>query len=408
MIRSVRPGSSILCTVSVLTAGCDRSAHSGRDFVERDSAGVTIVENRRPQPGVRLGWRIGLAPSLSIGGATDSPAHELFNVTDATRLADGTIVIADAGSGELRVFDASGAHRTSWGGRGEGPGEFGSAAPSTVGPWPGDSLAASDTFARRVSVFGSNGEHGRTFVLESPYYRLRGVLRDGKMFLGNGSSLASAVVGTGVARREIAYGIARPDGGLYKALGTRPGEEWYVVSEGQGMAVYPQPFARSTVTAVWGDLVVISPNARYELQAYDADGALAMLVRRDHDPRSTTGADVDEHLQQLYADASEEERASALADLRDMPRVETFPAFGRILADRLDHLWVEEYPLPGNTDGPTRVWTVFGPNGPMLGQVETPAGLRIFEIGADYILGSMADDLGIESVQLWSLDRDES
>ena len=25
MIRSVRPGSSILCTVSVLTAGCDRS-----------------------------------------------------------------------------------------------------------------------------------------------------------------------------------------------------------------------------------------------------------------------------------------------------------------------------------------------------------------------------------------------
>ena len=153
---------------------------------------------------------------------------------------------------------------------------------------------------------------------------------------------------------------------------------------------------------------MISPNARYELQAYDADGALAMLVRRDHDPRSPTGADVDEHLQQLYADASEEERASALADLRDMPRVETFPAFGRILADRLDHLWVEEYPLPGNTDGSTRVWTVFGPNGRMLGQVETPVGLRIFEIGADYILGSMADDLGIESVQLWSLDRDES
>ena len=36
------------------------------------------------------------------------------------------------------------------------------------------------------------------------------------------------------------------------------------------------------------------------------------------------------------------------------------------------------------------------------------ARVRIFEIGADYILGSMADDLGIESVQLWSLDRDES
>ena len=171
--------------------------------------------------------------------------------------------------------------------------------------------------------------------------------------------------------------------------------------------MYPQPFARSTRTAVWGNLVVIAPNVRYELRAYDADGALAMIVRRDHDLRSPTAADVDEHLARLYADASEQERASALADLRNMPRVETFPAFRHILADRLDHLWVEEYPLPGGTDGPTALWAVFDPGGRMHGQVETPAGLEIFEIGADYILGSVADELGIESVQLWSLDRSQ-
>ena len=398
----------ILFAAVALTASCDRSAHTERDFVVRDSAGVTIVENQRPQPDMRLGWEIGAVPSLSIGDAVDDPGHDLFNVTDATRLADGAIVVADAGSGELRVFDASGAHRESWGGRGEGPGEFGNAAPSTVGPWQGDSIAASDTFARRVSVFGSNGARGRTFVLESPYCRLRGVLRDGRMFLRNGSTLASAVVGTGVARREIAYGIARPDGGLHKALGTSPGEEWYVVSDERGLAVYPQPFARSTRTAVWGNLVVITPNVRYELRAYDADGAPAMIVRRDHDLRSPTAADVDEHLARLYADASEQERTSALADLRDMPRVATFPAFGRIQTDRMDHLWVEEYPLPGNNDGPTALWTVFDPGGRMRGQVETPTGLEIFEIGADYILGSMTDELGIESVQLWSLDRGES
>lgn len=343
----------------VLTASCDRSARPEPDFVVRDSAGVTIVENRHPQPDMRLGWRIGAAPPLSIGGAVDDPGPDLYNVTDATRLADGAIVVADAGSGELRVFDASGVHRESWGGRGEGPGKFGNAAPSTVGPWQGDSIA-------------------------------------------------SAVVGTGVARREIAYGIARPDGWLHKALGTSPGEEWYVVSDERGMAVYPQPFARSTRTAVWGNLVVITPNVHYELRAYDADGALAMILRRDHDLRSPTAADVDEHIARLYADASEQERASALADLRDMPPVETFPAFRRILADSLDYLWVEEYPLPGGTDGPTALWTVFDPGGRMHGQVETPAGLEIFEIGADYIIGSMADELGIQSVQLLSLDRSES
>ncbi len=124
----------ILFAAGVLTASCDRSTRPERDFVVRDSAGVTVVENRRPQPDMQLGWEIGAAPSLSVGGAVDDPAHDLFNVTDATRLADGAIVVADAGSGELRVFDASGVHRDSWGGRGEGPGEFGSAAPSTVEP----------------------------------------------------------------------------------------------------------------------------------------------------------------------------------------------------------------------------------------------------------------------------------
>ena len=34
----------ILFAAGVLTAGCNRSARSGRDFVVRDSAGVTIVE----------------------------------------------------------------------------------------------------------------------------------------------------------------------------------------------------------------------------------------------------------------------------------------------------------------------------------------------------------------------------
>ena len=156
---------------------------------------MTIVENRRFNRDTRLGWEIGAVPSLSISGAVDDPGHDLFNATDATRLAGGAIVVADAGSGKLRVFDASGAHRESWGGRGEGPAEFGNAAQSTVGPWQGDSIVASDTFARRVSVFGSNGARGRTFVLESPYCRVG--LRD------------------------------------------KPGEEWYVVSDERGWPCTP-------------------------------------------------------------------------------------------------------------------------------------------------------------------------
>ena len=34
-----------------------------------------------------------------------------------------------------------------------------------------------------------------------------------------------------------------------------------------------------------------------------------------------------------------------------------------------------------------------------------PEGLEIYEIGADYILGHAWDDLGVEYVQFWTLER---
>jgi len=53
------------------------------------------------------------------------------------------------------------------------------------------------------------------------------------------------------------------------------------------------------------------------------------------------------------------------------------------------------------------LWTVFEPNGHVLGFVETPAALGlVYEIGEDYyILGHSMDELGVEMIQVWPLDR---
>ena len=74
------------------------------------------------------------------------------------------------------------------------------------------------------------------------------------------------------------------------------------------------------------------------------------------------------------------------------------------MADALDHLWVQEDNLPGE-GGTNPLWTVFDPEGRVLGFVETPAGLRVYEVGEDYILGRATDDLGVEYAQVWSLSR---
>jgi hypothetical protein len=63
---------------------------------------------------------------------------------------------------------------------------------------------------------------------------------------------------------------------------------------------------------------------------------------------------------------------------------------------------VSDYRL--SADDPGR-WTVFDPEGRMLGTVATPARFRVFEIGTDYVLGVWADDMDVEHVRLFTLEK---
>ncbi len=90
--------------------------------------------------------------------------------------------------------------------------------------------------------------------------------------------------------------------------------------------------------------------------------------------------------------------------LESTPLAETFPAFSVILTDATDHLWVQEYEYP-REERPAPLWSVFDPEGRMLGFVETPRRLGILEIGEDYLLCWTRDDYGVEYIQVWPLDR---
>ncbi len=63
---------------------------------------------------------------------------------------------------------------------------------------------------------------------------------------------------------------------------------------------------------------------------------------------------------------------------------------------------VQEYRFPEQNE---TIWTVFDADGRVQGLVETPPDLEVFEIGEDHILGTTTDELGVERVQLWPLDR---
>lgn len=287
---------------SLTTCGVEQDVARTLESQARDSAGVMIVENARPAPESRLGWRIGGTPAVSIGTEDGHPGEMLFDVRDATRLADGRIVVANAGTSELRVFAADGAYLETWGGQGDGPGEFSAYTPDAVSRWPGDSIAADNMFGRRVEVFDSQGNPGRTVTMADGYHSFLGVLPDGTVLAKPSAVLRGGIFGAGepLVRRDEDFGLLRPDGSLRVSLGALPGEEWF--SSPAGPMAMPHPFGRSTIATTWGDLAVVAPTDRYELRAYESDGTLVRIIRRDHEPRNPTQAELDAELTQSYAD----------------------------------------------------------------------------------------------------------
>ncbi len=390
--------------IALVTAACgDRGVTVAFKSEARDSAGVSIVESARPPDGSRLGWRVDSVSSLSIGALEGEEPYLLDQVRDALTLPDGRIVVANRGSHELRVFDASGIHMETWGRRGEGPGEFNSLL--EVAHWPGDSLIAWYSQDNRLSVFDLDGNFGRTLIPGDLRNSAEVALPGGTILVSSRSGFS---IDDGLARRERMYAVVDADGLLSASLGVHPGAERYTSGSGDVIRIRTVPFTRLTRTTTWGDLFVVAPNDTHEIRAYEPAGTLSRIVRRDHALIAPTPTHIDAEIERRVALRPPEQQAERRRELREtfeeVPIAETFPAFDQIVADALGHLWVQEYDLPGE-ERTNPLWTVFDPEGRVLGFVETPARLGIYEIGEDYILGRATDDLGVEYVQVWSLSR---
>ncbi len=411
---------AIACEPAADTEAGESGPQAAPRHQVRDSAGIRIIENRRPADGSRLGWEIGAEPAFTIGSVEASEGFQLHQVDDALRLGDGRLVVANGGSHQLLVFDEGCTYLTAWGQKGEGPGDFGGMwAGNAFGrrlfwaePWPGDSIAVCHgTFSWGLglfSVFGPDGRHARTVNLapDGSNTRCREVLPDGAIIVTR-SSPWSGFLPTGTRRDNLDFLILEGDGSLRTELGSHPGAEVFdylddtVIPPSTFLMLDP-PFQQTVVWGAWGDLAIVSPTDRYEIRAFGADGSVARIVRRDHEVRTPTQADLDRFRADQLASYGAEYKAMITPVLDGLSVPPSFPAFSSIEVDALGYLWVREFNLPGEQG---TLWTVFDPDGIVQGFVETPPDLEIYEIGEDYIVGKARDELGVEYVQLWELAR---
>lgn len=402
---------------AVLAVGaCGGGGDGGGAAVTRDSAGIAIVENTGPVWSAGQEWKVD-SVILDIGGDVDS-------VSGPVRLGDGRLAIANAGTHEVRVYDAAGAQLHASGRAGDGPGEYRMLA----GIWrgPGDSLLVSDFMARRVSVLDRDAKFARSFSLGGNTGGLMPVGGRLEFAVPQGWFADGSVVGVtmGFTLNQARQGPYRdtvsalrygPDGAVRDTIARFPGAEMEQMAMSMGgqsfSAPMGVPLGRQSVTAAQGDRFYLAQNDAWEIAVRDLDGKLVRLIRLRADARPLTPDLIAAHRK------AQLEQMEGISAMRSMPpafktqitaRIEqakypaTLPFVSSLLIDSEGYLWAQEVPPPGDE---TATFAVFDESGRLLGRVTMPEDFRVGSVAADAVYGVWKDADEVEHVRAYRLRK---
>lgn len=388
-----------------LIAACGDRASSGGGVTLRDSAGITIVESSAPPPNAAASLQVETTASLTLGVEEGDEALQLHRVSDAMRLPDGRIVIANSGTHELRLFDAGGKYLRSVGRRGGGPGEFGDFSFPRLFRH-GDKIYATDDNGFRVHAYnleiGFRETRRFQMPMELPRPFPRGVLADG-------SWLSMAYRGGGALRGPpgsvitLSFTLLVFDstGAFARTFGSFEGRKRYVNQVGDNTHYPYLPLTADPVIRARSGEGVVLRGANAELELWSADGSLTRIIRW---PRERTrSADVYPRIRgaelERIAQADERTRVMYGAFYRkELPLPEFVPLYQNAIVDEAQRIWVERYRTI--IDDPTPRWDVIDTTGQWVGTVATPRGVTVYQIGGDFLLGLQRDSLGVERVVL--------
>lgn len=397
--------------------GCGDTEHAPAVVPEFDTgplvtanADLRNIDNTAPAWGDAARWTVGDTPTLELADSTSS----FTGLAPVVRLSDGRLVVAVGSQQRIRVYDKTGKLLKTIGGRVEEEGPFHGLG--WVGRGSADTILAYDFVARRLVIYDPSGAFVGSVRLHQAEGEaapeLLGSYPDGSVLvrIRDVETPFAGEPGT-VARDSAAYARYGTDGEPLAMLGTYPqGETFGVqVRPNTPLSPFPVPYGLWTSAALRSDTMLIGTGGSFEIAAIGPDGTPISLLRAPIERAPVTGEEsaayTDAALTRLRGGAVSmqvELDSSFITAIQRAPFPARKPAFGRLVVDRTGALWVSA-PLAAPNE-PTD-WTVFSPAGQWLGSVTTPAGLRIDEIGEDYVLGVWRQTHGGERVRKYPLSR---
>lgn len=408
------------------TAACDPAEIHTLHTLHTDSAGIPIVTAVASLWGPDDAWTVDPGPVVEIGTVDGPLEYQFSEVVAAVRLSNGDIVVADRGASELRSYDAAGTFQWRAGRFGQGPGEFESL--DFLGTTTGDSLVTYDEALQRVQLFDAGGRMARSFDVHPQRFD-SGRASD----MSSAEDLSFPDKAVGIVERQLIVrflelgdrrtsGVVRQgdDRVVAVALGNGTatglivvGGEETVLRGGRSQGRYA--FGNYPEFGAAADRVGVIDTEAYTVRVLSpVDGTIERIVRRDVAPRQVTNAIFEEHLagiMDMIGDVPPEEVDRVERMWRDFPRAPVLPVLRSIHVDATGHLWVAPYYVAGAEPPP---FEIHAPDGSWLGSVSVPPGLQrafiqyqapYMEIGEDYILGVWTDELDVQYVRMYRINR---
>lgn len=376
-----------------------------------DPEGSTVTSDSAPGPREGIDLQIAAQPQVDIGGDDEGDAPPLYGVTDALRLADGRIVVANSGSSQLQFYGGSGEFLLAAGGQGGGPGEF--RYIEWIRSGGADSLLVYDAGLERLSLFTADGRFVRSMRLDVPGTGAAAIpigrFADGTFLARAPDPERLRRLATESFQDSSAYLRYTATGTPLDTVGRFVNDEVFLHMEPFGgrrmsrMYIAP-PFGRKTLVYTAGNEVYVGDGGTGEIAVFSSSGDQTRVVRAVSEPRKMAAEDIQRFRErQLSRLTNDRDRREMERRLEAVPYPEVMPALGALLVDSRGWLWVADFSPPGIAPS---AWTVFDASGRSLGKVTTPEGLAIYQIGADYVLGRWRDPAtDLEHVRLYPLSR---
>jgi hypothetical protein len=403
----------------VFTFGCAEPPETHAGYSVSDSAGIRIAANDIPLETLRLVVAVVPEQVLRIG-VESGDASVMFNrIRDVTRLESGHFVIVDE-TQELRVFDSTGKHVVTYGGQGQGPGEFLSV--SDIVAQAADTMLVWDRRAMRYSTFSVSGgfvdravtrrRNLSDLLIKDYFYEQMYPASDGSLIVqvdarmdpqekeaGRAAGVFSRLPATlvWVNPEFTSYRKLGEHGGIHQVKANVAGTPEYFVSPN---GFWPHQSVGGTPPRICVDAL-----SGPQVNCFDADGQ-ATFIRWSMEVPQLPAGTVSDWIEAEARRGSSGHRSTPeqiRAALSSLKVPSEMASVHGITVDALGMVWVRS-PDTRPADGGRPRFRIFSREGELIGYAELTV-QQVMEIGENYTTAVVRNADGVERVEIHRLSR---